>query len=433
MQKLKLTKKYDVYPECKDSGVEWLGMIPKSWNIVSSRQLFVTKKERVGSDSSDYKILSLTLQGVVPKVLDGSGKNPAEYDTYQTFQKDDLVFCLFDYDVTPRTIGYVEENGMMTGAYTRLIPKGSVYSKYFYYYFFALDLNKELLHLCTGLRSSLSKPVFWSMKSSLPSLVEQEKIADYLDQKTGLIDKIIEKKKKQIELLKEKRTAVINKAVTKGLNNHTERKDVNINLQESMPYNWNLYKLKHIFNFQSGDGFPDDLQGNIEGEVPFLKVSDINGEIVQIDSSNNYVDYKTIKLKSWHLIQPNSILTAKIGAALSKNHRKINIVPVCIDNNMMAMSPKSMLSPGYAYWLSLIINMSDFQNISSVPSLNMSFLKEFSVYLPLIPDQLQIAKFLEDKVMVYDLAINKVLDSIKYLQEFKSSLISNVVTGKVKI
>ena len=87
-------KKYSAY---KDSGVEWLGKIPKEWEVSSSRGIFNTEKERVGSSFGDYKILSLTLHGVIPKVLDGSGKNPAEYDTYQVIKKDDLVFCLFDY------------------------------------------------------------------------------------------------------------------------------------------------------------------------------------------------------------------------------------------------------------------------------------------------------------------------------------------------
>ncbi len=395
MQKLNLTKKYERYPEYKDSGVEWIGQIPEGWDLASSRRLFDSEKELVGSSASEYKILSLTLRGVIPRVLDGSGKNPTEYDTYQVFKKGDLVFCLFDYDVTPRTIGHVDEDGMLTGAYTRLMPKSETFSKYFYYYFLSLDYTKELLHLCTGLRNSVPKPIFWSMKSPLPSIETQQKIATYLDEKTALIDQIIEKKKKQIELLREKRTAVINHAVTKGLDPKAELVESGIEWIGKIPKGWGIYKIKYLYNFQSGDGFPDNLQGSTFGEIPFLKVSDINGEELHIRTSNNYVTHEQVKNNSWHLIPEDSILMAKIGAALSKNHRKINIIPVCIDNNMMAMTYKKNIDAGFAYWLSKKINMTDFQNISSVPSINMTQLKNSKFVIPNIDDQKEIVKYLD--------------------------------------
>ncbi len=183
---LKLTKQYDRYPKYKDSGVEWIGEIPKGWGVVPMRSLFSTKKQLVGEDASSHKLLGLTLGGVKPRPENDKGKHPEKYDTYQEFKTDDLVFCLFDYDVTPRTIGYVQEDGMLTGAYTRLIPKQDVVSRYYYYHFLALDQTKELLHLCTGLRSSLSKPVFWSMANQKPAYDEQEKIVAYTWRKDGV-------------------------------------------------------------------------------------------------------------------------------------------------------------------------------------------------------------------------------------------------------
>ncbi len=141
-----------------------------------------------------------------------------------------------------------------------------------------------------------------------------------------------------------------------------------------IPKGWATNRLKRNFDFQSGDGFPDKLQGSQIGEVPFMKVSDINGDSIYVDSANNYVDLEMVKKESWHLVPNNSILMAKIGAALAKNHRKINKVPVCIDNNVLAIIPKN-ISPKYGFWMWKTINMSDFENISSVPSVNIDLLK----------------------------------------------------------
>ena len=96
-----------------------------------------------------------------------------------------------------------------------MMPIGDIHSKYYYYYYLNLDNSKELLHLCTGLRNGLDKDMFFSLKNPVPPIEEQKKIADYLDKKTAVLDEAIVKKKKQIELLAEHRTTLINNAIKK--------------------------------------------------------------------------------------------------------------------------------------------------------------------------------------------------------------------------
>lgn len=441
MQTLKLTKKYETYPEYKDSGVEWLGKIPKNWDLASSRQLFNSEKERVGSNFSDHKILSLTLRGVIPRILDGSGKNPAEYDTYQVFNKEDLVFCLFDYDVTPRTIGYVEQNGMMTGAYTRLIPRSETYSKYFYYYFLSLDYKKDLLHLCTGLRNSLSKPIFWSMKSSLPDLKEQEKIAKYLNGKTSLIDQIIEKKHKQIELLREKRSAVINQAVTKGLDFKAEFVESGIDWIGKIPKGWEVDKVNHRTLANTGGVWGED-DPTENGKI-VLRSTEIN-QNGSWDLNNAITRKLTMaEFKKAQLFADDLLITKSSGSSdhLGKTaivSKQIENMGCAYSNFMQRLRLNNTFLPKYFFYL--INNKIGRDQInywglttSGLVNLNASLVGKFVFPIPPINEQKSISQYLDKKTECFDQLIAKVEKSIGIMQEFKASLISNVVTGKIKV
>jgi len=432
MKTINLTKKYETYPEYKDSGVEWLGMIPKDWKIVSSRQLFTTEKERVGTNFADHKILSLTLQGIIPRVLDGSGKNPAEYDTYQKFKKEDLVFCLFDYDVTPRTIGYVEEDGMMTGAYTRLIPRSEIYSKYFYYYFLSLDFNKELLHLCTGLRNSLSKPVFWSMKSSLPSFHAQEEIVKYLDKKTTSIDQIIEKKQKLIELLREKRTAVINHAVTKGLDPKAELVESGVDWIGKIPKGWKVKKLKFLGEAIIGLTYSPEEVIDETGTL-VLRSSNVQHDKITLDD-NVYVDK----------IIPTKLVTRAGDILICSRNGSRSLIGknAIIDEDSSGVSFGAFMTvfrTKHSRFISCFLKSNLFMSqlsttlTSTINQLTTHYLNNIVTAVPPESEQEEIALYLDKRVNGYDKAVEYVEKSIEKLKEFKFSLISNVVTGKIKV
>src|SRR5690606_8231794 len=119
------------YSGYKDSGVEWLGQIPEHWEALSNKYIFSLNKILVGKKSSEYDLLSLTLNGVINRDMDNrQGKFPAEFDTYQEVQKGNFIFCLFDVEETPRTVGLSEFNGMITGAYTVMRVSDNFESKF---------------------------------------------------------------------------------------------------------------------------------------------------------------------------------------------------------------------------------------------------------------------------------------------------------------
>ena len=208
-----VTKGLDKDVEFVDSGVEWIGKIPKHWKLLANKYVFNLKKNLVGKKSNEYDLLSLTLEGIIKRDLDKGGKFPAEFDTYQEVKKGDFVFCLFDVEETPRTVGLSKYDGMITGAYTVFSVK-NINKEYLYYFYLNLDSKKRLKPLYTGLRNTISKDNFFSFKSFIPPKDEQIKIVEYIENQTTKIDKAIELQQNYISKLKEYKASLIDSVVT---------------------------------------------------------------------------------------------------------------------------------------------------------------------------------------------------------------------------
>ena len=209
-----VTKGLDKTVPLKDSGVDWIGQIPEGWEVKKHKYI-MSKTKTLCSHYSGQKILSLTRQGVITRdVESGKGKMPASFDGYQFLTRGDLLLCLFDIDVTPRCVGVVESDGLTSPAYSRfkVSEDSSVY--YYYYLFLSMDDDKVLLHLAKNLRNSLTEDDFGDIETIVPSYKEQVIIANYLNKKTLLIDKLIKLKKEQIENINKQRQTLIYDYVT---------------------------------------------------------------------------------------------------------------------------------------------------------------------------------------------------------------------------
>ena len=208
-----VTKGLDKNVEFVDSGVEWIGKIPKHWKLLANKYVFKLKKNLVGKKSSEYDLLSLTLEGIIKRDLDKGGKFPAEFDTYQEVKKGDFVFCLFDVEETPRTVGLSKYDGMITGAYTVFSVK-NINKEYLYYFYLNLDSKKRLKPLYTGLRNTISKDNFFSFKSFIPPKDGQLQIVEHIENQTTKINKAIELQQNYISKLKEYKSSLIDSVVT---------------------------------------------------------------------------------------------------------------------------------------------------------------------------------------------------------------------------
>jgi type I restriction enzyme M protein len=210
-----VTKGLDAGAPMKDSGVPWLGQVPSTWDVAPLRVFLTLRRDVVGAASANTKLLSLTLQGVIERDLENpTGKMPASFDAYQRVSPGDMVFCLFDMDETPRTVGISPQEGMITGAYTVFRPSSELWARFLYYFFLHVDEFKRLKPFYKGLRKTIRSGPFLSIQVPRPPKDVAAEIVAHLDRATAQIDTLIAKTERSIELMREHRTALITAAVT---------------------------------------------------------------------------------------------------------------------------------------------------------------------------------------------------------------------------
>jgi type I restriction enzyme S subunit len=421
------------YATMKNSGVAWLGDIPAEWNQKHAKYLFNQVKESVGDDPSKYELLSLTLRGIIPRSQVEGGKNPDNYSAYQVVHENDLIMCLFDYDVTPRTVGRSTQTGMVTGAYTNLRPNTDISTRYYNYFFLALDNSKELLHLCTGLRNGLSKTTFFELNLPVPDYETQQRIADYLDRETAQIDDLIAKQQRLLELLEEKRRATITHAVTRGLNPHAELKETNIPWLGQIPAHWELTRLKYMFTIND-----EALSQKTDPETEF--------EYVDISSVDKYegiikrenMTFVTAPSRARRIVKSGDII---LGAVRTYLEAIVQITPkdkeVIVSTGFAVLRPEHASDSDFYSWairsgafMASVVASSDGV---SYPAINSDKLAALCMPLPPKNERDNITQFVSNEMAKMDALKAKILTQIDLLKERRTSLISNAVTGKIKV
>ena len=423
----------------KDSGIEWLGDIPADWELSKIKHNFTV------------------YSGATPK-----SEFAANWDG-------NIIWITpADYKTTDRYVSQGKRNISATGynsCGTTLVPKGSIiFSKrapigtvaiaavelctnqgclscvpkadtdsgYYCYVMSAFTEQFNLYGTGTTFKE-ISYDVFCAFKIPRPPLDEQQRIAAFLDGECARIDSVVEKTRASIEEYRKLKQAIITRAVTKGIRPNRPTKDSGIDWLGDIPADWEVIKLKYLFSIIGGNGFPDILQGNAEGDYPFCKVSDINGEADYVDTASNWVTQAVVDNNRFNVVPTGSIIMAKIGAALAKNHRKINLIKCCIDNNTQALVPKRDDCTRYLLQLSKCIDMSWFDNKSTVPSINNPKLLNF--FVPNVPldEQKEIAAYLDEKTATIDSLVAKKNRLVSELESLKKSLIFEYVTGKKEV
>ena len=210
-----VTKGLDTNVEMKDSGVEWIGEIPKHWNFTRNKNFLKLSKNIVGEDWAKFTLLSLGRSGITVRDLEsGKGKFPESFETYQTVKRGQFVFCLFDIEETPRTVGLSNEDGMITGAYTVFDCSNNVYAEFIYYYYLTIDEFKGLAPHYSGLRKTIRPTKFLKLGMFLPSLQEQIEIVEQINRITQDIDKFIDLEANRKLVLNEYKQSLISSVVT---------------------------------------------------------------------------------------------------------------------------------------------------------------------------------------------------------------------------
>jgi len=424
------------YPSYKDSGVDWIGEIPDGWEIIKPKNLF-SPTSRKPNDNDE--VITCFRDGVVTlrknRREDGFTISLKEIG-YQKILVGDLV--IHEMDGFEGSIGISDSIGKSTPVYTVIPPSNNYNSRY---WMFLLRVMSK-----TGFIESLSKSIrerttefrwnMWKTQSFCsPPLSEQTQIVSYLDRKTEGIDKLIQTKVRKIELLKEYRTSLISKVVTKGLNPNVKMKDSGVEWIGEIPEHWGTIKLKFQGEVIIGLSYsPDNVVDERDGTTLVMRSSNVqNGKTSFHDNVFVNSDIPD-KLRT----RENDILIC------SRNGSRNLIGKNCLipkENEDLTwgvfMTVYRSKSPKFIYWL---LNSPVFESqsglflTSTINQLTVSNLENMVVpFVSDINEQNQIVSYLDEQTQLIDKNIQTEERKIEILKEYRQSLISEVVTGKINV
>lgn len=431
-------RKYEAY---RDSGVEWIGEVPVHWDV---RPGFTVVEERTEKNigMTEKTVLSLSYGNLIIKPEEKlTGLVPESFETYQLVYPGDIIIRPTDLqnDKTSLRTGLAKNRGIITSAYINLKVKDAYSKSYYHYFLHTVDITKVIYGLGTGLRQNLDYGEFKRFKFLVPPINEQTAIANFLDQKTALIDKAIAIKEKQIELLKERQQILIQKAVTRGLNPNVKMKDSGVESIGKIPEHWEVARVKQFSN-KISKGTTPSTEGRAildEGPIKYIKAENIQDGFIT-DHPAHFIDEKTNDLIRRSQLQENDVLFVIAGATLGKVAIiKGEHVPSNTNQAVAFIRPSSKVVPQYlSIWLtSFIIRELIWLNAvqSAQPNLSMEDLGNFPIILPGIEEQKLILNHIEMDIAKIVTAISIKEIEIGRLSEFKTTLINSAVTGKVKI
>lgn len=424
--------------EMKDSGIEWIGQIPKDWDVVPHKRVMHKVKE-ICVQYNGEDIISLTMNGVIKRDLAAGGKMPTSFDGYQYVKPNDLLLCLFDIDVTPRCVGVVKDYGVTSPAYSRFIMHDGYYNAYYDYLLRAIDDDKVFVHLSKNLRSSLTESDFGAIKTCVPSLAEQKRIVTFLDAQCAEIDAVLEKTRASIEEYKKLKQAVITQAVTRGIRGDRPMKDSGIEWIGNIPVEWEVVRQKYFWNtVESGVSVnaADKPVDNSE-QYGVLKTSAVS-KFVFIPAEHKQVNLEEYGRVSCP-VRADSIIASRmntpelVGAC---GYVQNNYPNLFLPDRLWQITFKDGLSPKYAwYYLSGIrvrqyISSLSTGTSSSMQNISQSQYGNIFITIPDLEEQSEITKYLDEKCSSVDALMAKKQQYLTEIENYKKSLIYEYVTGK---
>ena len=414
--------------EMKDSGIEWIGQIPTNWDVVPHKRVMHKVKE-ICEQNNGEDIISLTMNGVIKRDLTAGGKMPTSFDGYQYVRPNDLLLCLFDIDVTPRCVGVVKDYGVTSPAYSRFVIHDGYYNAYYDYLLRAIDDDKVFVHLSKNLRSSLTENDFGAIKTCVPPLAEQERIAAFLDAECAEIDAVLEKTRASIEEYKKLKQAVITQAVTKGVRGDRPMKDSGSVWFEEIPCNWVMKRIKYLFH----------IKKDIAGKEGYTVLSITQRGIQPKDLSKNEGQIAA-NYSQYQLLAPGDF---------AMNHMDLLTGWVDISKYSGVTSPDYRVfvlddaekndSSYYLYLMQMCYFNRIFyglgQGVSGMGRWRLQADKflNFPVVVPPVDEQKEIASYLNEKCSCIEVMIAKKQQYLTEIENYKKSLIYEYVTGKKEV
>ena len=414
--------------EMVNSGIPWIGEIPKNWKIVRNKDVFSNSKTLVGENWNNTQLLSLTTKGIKPVAIGStSGKVPDSYETYQVVEKDNIVMCLFDLDCSAVFSGLSPIHGMISPAYKTLTVKNGFLPDFYAKWFDYIFDGRKFMFLSKNIRYSLTYDEFASLQVVAPSIEEQQKIASFLDRKCAEIDEMIALQEKIVEELKAYKQSVITEAVTKGLNPDVPMKDSGIEWIGEVPEHWTTIRIKYLLG--------ERKERSVHGEEEPLSMSQKYGLIPTKEM--DVIPNMASSFEGAKIVYVNDLVFNKLKAHLGVFSTSTHFGLVSPDYAVYYGLGRALM-PFMEFMFKTPQYISEFRKTatgvgSGLTRLYTSDLFSMPFPLPSIDEQEEIVKFLEEKRRQIDNLISIKLSKIDSLKEYKKSIIYEYVTGKKEV
>ena len=414
--------------------VPWIGKIPDGWSVKRLKHIFSEKKSTKNPTLSSG---SISFGTVIFK--DDESIPESTKESYQEVLEGEFLInpLNLNYDLKSLRIGLSRINVVVSQGYIVLKLKDGFYPQYYEYLMRKFDVE-HMKSLGQGVRQTISFTHIKDEELVVPPLEEQKLISLYLDKKTEQIDRLVAKIQKKIELLTEQRTSLINQYVTKGLNPNVEMKDSGVEWIGDIPKHWNVIKINYLIKVKDGTHDTPEYVDKNEKSIPLVTSSHfVDGKI---DFSNcnhiSFDDYVEINKRSD--VETKDIIMSMIGSNLGNSavvgeETKFSIKNVCL----FKTSKSSLVSQDFFFFLlkseCLFIQIDLNQTGGGQPFLSLDNLRNLKFPFPDLQEQNQICAVLKGKTDTISSIINNELKRISFLKEYRQSLISSIVTGKVRV
>ena len=414
----------------KESGIDWIGQIPEEWEMSKIRYLVTTRSEKRITDSSVPYIGLENIESQTGKFV----KTGIQVDKSENIVVEigDVLFG----KLRPYLRKYWRATFASTASSEFLVFQSSELDMNFLYY--AIQSDSFIEEVNTSTYGSKMPRASWeyikNMRIAFPtSLVEQQKIADFLDKKTAQLDKVKSLLEEQIQKLKDYRASLIYETVTKGLDKTVPMKDSGIDWIGQVPEGWEVKRLKDYVDFQTGTTPPQSIGVNQEREgVRWFKPGDFSDESVDLTSAENYITSEIVKQQKLSVYPEKTILVVGIASigkvGYSENHSYSN-------QQITALKVTGQTFPKYLAYLMFSSGqyIRETALYTIVPIINNQYLSSLKIVLPNRVVQETIVEYLDKKIE----QINKMIviknDQIKNINKQRQTLIYDYVTGKRRV
>ena len=423
------------YPEYKESSVPWIEEIPKHWQMKRAKFIFRRIQRPVREND---EIITAFRDGIVTlrknrRTLGFT--NSLKEIGYQGLRKGDLVIHAMDGHAG--AIGVSDSDGKSSPVYSACRPISQENVYYYAYLLRYMALSGFIESLARGIRERSTEFRFNEFKELdllIPTVSEQTQIVNFLDRKTEQIDELIRIKERKIALLQEQHTALINHAVTKGLDPHVEMKPSGVEWIGDIPAHWTITRLKYISNIPVTYGLNIEADRYSTEGIRLIRITDI-GEGGILAQKGVYLPEDYVPQEQ--MLSSYDLLLSRSGATVGKSYLHLETGKYTSAGYLVRFNFDDYWTSKFIYYVTLSHFYRNWLEqqviISTIQNVNGEKYSNFRLPIPLHQEQKQIVDFLDQKDKQIEELITTEYKKIEFLKEYRQSLISEAVTGKIDL